>query len=184
MTLALALGILVADLTNLNTVSTAAAQTTEDTALVGEATVVGERIVAQDVLVNGVPTTAVFVGSVKVVDSVLYSGDVASLSGVNVGDNLMLTGVNVGDNLTLTGVNVGDNLTLTGVNVGDNLTANGVNVGDNSPTIFGGVVEGDDVKVVDGIITGENLTVTGAVVGGSLSSVVVTSSGTQTTPMQ
>ena len=172
MSLALALGILVADIANVSRVTVAAAQTAtgDSYVAVADATVVGTRIVALDVIVDGVPTSGVFVGSVQVVDSVL-STEPNVANGVNVGDSLTGGGVNVGDGATDEGgVNVGDG--VTGVNVGDGFW--GGDDGD-SPTITGGTVEGDNVQVVDGVITGENLKVVGAYVSGSARSVVITS---------
>jgi hypothetical protein len=175
MAFALALGILVADLANVHTLSAVNAQSAGSASAIAEATVVGTRIAAHDVIIDGVPTSAVFVGSVVVVDSMMLSGDTAGLSGVNVGDYLAPPSA----------TESGDDTQVGGVNVGDGLMANGVNVGDGSPAIFGGTVEGDGVKVVDGVITGENLRVVGAVVsGGGVSSVTVTATGTSSTPIQ
>lgn len=187
--LSLMLGILVADVANLHNLTTAGAQ--RGSTPVAAARVVGERIAAQYVLVNGKVVSGVFAGSVEVVDAVVYGAprgrsgvhvsDVSSsVTGVHVSDNSSsVTGVHVSDNSSsVTGVHVSDNSSsVTGVHVSDNsssvtgvhvsdVSSSGVHVSDVSYTIVGGVVEGDDVQVVDGVITGTNLRVVGAVVNG------------------
>lgn len=148
--LSLLLGILVADLTNVRGVAVAGAQTGGcvrlPSAPVADATVVGTRITATDVLVNGVVTRAAFAGSVRVVDSIVFRGDTTTTNGV-------FPGVDVsGPNGVFPGVDVsGTNGVFPGVD------------------IAGGVVHGDDVRVVDGLISGTNLRVVGAVVTAGLS---------------
>jgi hypothetical protein len=187
MSLALALGILVADLTNLNMLSVAHAQTADSGIPVADATVIGSRIFAQDVLIDGVPTSGIIIGSVQVVDAVLL-GDTAKAGGVHVNDATnSITGVHVNDLTTsITGVHVNDLTTsITGVHVNDlTTTVTGVHVNDGAYTIIGGIVEGTDVKLVDGVITGSDLRIVGAAVSGSLSGIVVTSTGSTVTPLE
>lgn len=158
-TFALSLGILVADLTNLRHVTVARAQDDlgGSCTVVAAATVYGDELAAVDVVVNGVTVTAAFSGSVRVVDSVICNGALRNGNGVLTGDNV--AGVLTGDNVT--GVLTGDGNASTGVLTGDNLTDGG-----GSGVLSGGVVEGENVQIVDGVITGGNLRVVGTLVTG------------------
>lgn len=173
MSLALALGILVADVANVSRLTVANAQSESGPYIpVAEATVVGGKIAAVGVMVNGVATDGVFLGSITVVDSLIDDGakvDNGVLTGDGSGDGV--TGVLTGDSNSVTGVLTGDGLTgvltgdsVTGVLTGDSLS--GEEAGGRPATVTGGVVEGDNVTVVDGVITGENLRVVGAIVTG------------------
>ena len=158
-TLALSLGILVADLTNLRHVTVVRAQDDlgGSCTVVANATVFGDELAAVDLVVNGVTVTAAFSGSVRVVDSVICNGALRTDNGVLTGDNV--TGVLTGDNVT--GVLTGDGTGSSGVLTGDNLTGGGGGV-----VVSGGVVEGVNVQIVDGVITGGDLRVVGALVTG------------------
>ena len=196
--LALALGILVADSANLRSLTTARAQSGRAFTPLADATLVGARIAARNVLVNGERVSGVFAGSVRVVDSVLI-GDQASASGVHVND-LNASGVHVNDEsadaggvhvndesanaggvhvnddkATTSGVHVNDDkVTTSGVHVNDGqATTSGVHVNDGQATVTGGVVRGIGVRVVNGVITGEDLQVVGAVVREAAAGVVV-----------
>ena len=149
-TLALSLGILVADLTNLRHVTVVRAQDDlgGSCTVVANATVFGDELAAVDVVVNGVTVTAAFSGSVRVVDSVICNGALRTDNGVLTGDNV-------------TGVLTGDGTGSSGVLTGDNLTGGG-----GSGVVSGGVVEGVNVQIVDGVITGGDLRVVGALVTG------------------
>jgi hypothetical protein len=173
--LSLALGILVADVANVCRLRAAGAQSNSARRFipVSRATVVGRRIQAVDVLVNGVATRAAFLGRVRIVDSVIYTngvltGDNNTVTGVLTGDNNTVNGVLTGDSNSATGVLTGDSNSVTGVLTGDGVAANGVLTGDGSPTVSGGTVEGDNVRVVDGVITGDNLRLVGTTAAGGL----------------
>ncbi|HEV3470336.1 MAG TPA: hypothetical protein VG148_13505 [Pyrinomonadaceae bacterium] len=164
----LTLGILVADLTNLHA---AAAGAQAGAAAVADGTVVGHSIAARNVLVNGVATSGVFRGSVRIADSIVYGG------GTN------LTGIfpHVSEGVSAGGIfpHVSDSLSDDGIfpHTPDSLSAGGIfpHVTDTATgaSLTGGVVEGDSVQVVDGVITGQNLRVVGTVVSvGRAASVV------------
>lgn len=187
MAFGLALGILVADLTNVCRVTVADAQRNSAGHFipVAQATLLGRRIEAVDVLVNGVVTRAAFLGRVRIIDSVIsargvLTGDGASASGVLTGDGNSADGVLTGDGggASATGVLTGDGVSSTGVLTGDGNSADGVLTGDGNSadgvltgdgggaSVTGGVVEGDNVRVKDGIIYGENLRVVGTTASG------------------
>jgi hypothetical protein len=165
MSLALALGILVADIANISRVTVASAQTGSGSYVpVADATVYGGKIQAVDVLVDGVPTRAVFLRSIRVVDSVIYDDGSGADNGVLVSDGY--TGVLVSDGLT--GVLVSDGLTGVLVSDGNSLSEEGGGAG--GPSVTGGVLEGENIKIEDGVIHGDDLRVVGATVqGGSYS---------------
>lgn len=164
MSLGLALGILVADIANVSRVTVASAQTGSGSYVpVADATVYGGKIQAVDVLVDGVPTRAVFLKSIRVVDSVIYDDGSGADNGVLVSDGY--SGVLVSDGYT--GVLVSDGLTGVLVSDGNSLSEES---GAGGPSVTGGVLEGENIKIEDGVIHGDDLRVVGATVqGGSYS---------------
>lgn len=197
MALSLAFGILVADLTNLHGVTAAGAQVAPRGTAVANGTVVGSRIRAVNVLVNGVATSGVFRGSVAIADSLVYNGgggyeDNGIFPHVSEGSSADGIFPHVSDSLSAGGIfpHVSDSLSAGGIfpHVSEGLSAGGIfpHVAATSPDpqLTGGVVEGDNVRVdKGGNITGGNLKVVGTVVsGGPAGSVLIGPGGTSTAP--
>lgn len=171
MSLSLTLGILVADLTNLSSVTAAGAQTRSRGAVVANGTVVGHSIKATNVLVNGVVTNGVFRGSVAIADSLVSGVDPAKLTGVMPWD--APTSLSSGGVMPWVAT---DSISSGGVMpwvATDSLSSNGVMPWDATDSgasasstlqLTGGVVEGENVQVIGGVITGRNLTVVGTLV--------------------
>lgn len=169
--LSIMLGILVADLVNVPTLTSARAQRGARLP-VAAGTVVGDRIAATQVLVNGVATNGVFLSRVVVVDSVLAGGDTTT-NGIYPSDGVSgytVNGIYPSDGVsgyTVNGIYPSDGVApstvsrLDGIYPSDGLMSQG-------PELFGGTVEGKDVRVVDGVITGRNLRVVGTVIRGAV----------------
>jgi hypothetical protein len=193
MSLSLALGILVSDLSGYRLLTSAHAQAGTCGGPGGDGTVATDSvnivdglilsgITARNVTVNGtVLEQAVIAGSVRLADAtVVGSTTVIQTNGVIVGsDSLCLDGVIVGSD----GVIVGSD----GVIVGSDTPArNGVIVGSDSPTpslsgvtgdasgtAVGGTLTGDNISINGGVVTGQNLLLSGTTIGqGSVSGTV------------
>ena len=190
--LALALGILVSDLSGYRLLTTAHAQ--QGPCGGGAVSIVDglmlNGLTVGDVIVNGnVVENAVIAGSVRISNAQVVgsTGAVSANSGgviVGVDNPVAVNGVIVGVDApcsTTSGVIVGvDNpVAVNGVIVGvDNPVAvNGVIVGvdganligvtgGTSGTAIGGVLTGDGITVNGGVITGQNLMLSGAVLSG------------------
>lgn len=184
MSLSLAFGILVADLTSSAVVPAAAAQTAGyngGAGIISDAVLVGNQITAQGVLVNGVPTDGVFAGSVRIVQGAVYNGDVPAERGVIISGDVVPPekGVIISGDIAPPDTLLGDDSLLA---AGTSSSKDGVIIsGDVAPSltgviisgdirqagmtqVIGGVVEGDNVQVINGVISGSNLRVVGAVV--------------------
>jgi len=166
-------GILVVDLTKARIVPATEAQgrshaeAITTSVAVAFARVKGSKVVAKDVVVNGVATDAVLNGKVAVVNSVVVSDGGIGFDGIIVNgdsptpprfDGIIVNG---GSAINTDGIIVnGGSPTQGGAVVGGDITAAG------DLQITGGVVSGDNVCVTDGVIRGHNLQVSGAVVSG------------------
>lgn len=167
--LLLMFGILVADVANVHTLTAAeAAQARDGRRLpLAAGTVFGGRIEAIDVLVNGVVTSGVFLGSVTVVDSVVVGGGGGAQmsTGIYPSDGFQVNGIYPSDGYTVQGASQAggiypsDGYSVGGIYPSDGLTSQGTQ-------LVGGSVVGSDVRVVDGVITGQNLRVVGTIVQG------------------
>lgn len=185
MSLCLGLGILVADLTNVHTLTSAGAQSNGHSAQpVATGTLVGEAITATNVLVNGARVSGVFRGSVGLVDSIVDSrirgggnpggGGSLDANGIFPGDSFTtnVTGIFPGDSFTtnVTGIFPGDSFTtnVTGIFPGDSFTTNvtGIFPGDSFTTNVTGIFPGDSLQVTDGVVEGDNVQVIGGVITG------------------
>ena len=187
--LSLALGILVADVTGLG--GRAQAQTVEmfslcsaPTAMTGAVTIAdapisASLVSARGVYVNGVEVDGVFGSGVRAVDSTMFT--ISSIS-VNVisystgaggcADGVIASGsLPTSGDIPTTGVIASGSLPASsetptsGVIASGSLTIDGV-VASGEVVATGGVVEGDNVRVIDGVITGENLRLVGTVLSG------------------
>ncbi|MBV8856937.1 MAG: hypothetical protein JOZ02_08415 [Acidobacteria bacterium] len=194
MSLSLAVGILVSDLSGYRLLTSAHAQATTCDGPGGDGTVVTDSvnivdglilsgITTRNVTVNGtVLGQAVIAGSVHLADAtVVNSTSLIQTSGVIVGSDILCTdGVIVGSD----GVIVGSDTpgpSRNGVIVGsDSPTPNLSGVtGDTSGTAVGGTLTGDDITITDGVITGHNLLLSGTTidqgsVSGTITSVTIT----------
>jgi hypothetical protein len=178
--LALALGILVADLTSRPLVPATNAQDSTDcyelstvqdvpvgtSVPIADATLSGGVISARGVIVSGEDTDGVFGDDVRVVNGVIVSGEDVLADGTAVNNETTpcsLRGVIVsGEVLSSFGVIVsGEDSDV--AEEEQSATASG------TPTleIVGGTVEGDNVRVENGVIRGDNLRVVGGYVTGS-----------------
>jgi hypothetical protein len=191
MSLSLALGILVSDLSGYRLLTSAHAQEGTCGGPGGGETVVTDSvnitdglilsgITVHNVTINGtVLEQAVIAGSVQLANAtVVGSPSVIQANGVIVGsDTPCANGVIVGS----------DSPSPSGVIVGSGgPTANGVIVGSDSPTpslsgvtgeasgtADGGTLTGDNITVADGVITGQNLLLSGATIDqGSVSGTI------------
>jgi len=172
MSLSLMLGILVADLVNVHSVTAAGAQAgrARGTAVVANGRVISHNIRATNVLVNGVATNGVFRGSVAIVDSLLSGVDPTNITGAYPWDftgSPSSNGAYPWDDSEAPSGNGAypwddsEAPSGSGAYPWDSPTDTG---GSSGVQLTGGVVEGENVRVIDGVITGENLTVVGTVV--------------------
>jgi len=175
--LSLALGILVADVTSRPLVQPVGAQTSPDcsqlmtvknvpvgtSVAVTEGTVTGSKITARGVIVSGEEVDGVFETDVTLINGVIVSGEVVLADGLAVNSEITpcVNGVIVsGEVLSTYGVIVSGEET--------EVTGGGEPGADGSPTyeIVGGTVQGDNLRVEGGVIRGENLRVVGGYVVG------------------
>ena len=163
--LSLALGILVSDLSGYKFLTSAQAQTDpcsgRGVTVVSDDIHIGEGlslsgIAVRNVLVNGqLVEEGVIAGSVLIVDSAVNDAE-----GVIVGNDApLLNGVIVGNDIpSPNGVIVGNDVNVSGTIISTGSTANG------------GTLTGDGVTVTGGVITGQNLLLSGSTIeGGSFS---------------
>lgn len=198
MSLSLALGILVSDLSGFSHLTRAQAQESGSCGSVSSSTVVinsgvTDGVLVRDIVVNGeMIAQGVIAGSVTIINS-----SVESANGVLVGggdsSETNSSGVLVGggDNTSsgsgsgspcVNGVLVGGGdgaATTSGVLVGGGdkaesgqVSVDGADV-NTSSTFVGGILTGDNIVVTDGVITGQNLLLSGATIdGGSINGTV------------
>lgn len=182
--LSLVVGILVCDLTGAT--PSAHAQTGAPhvySVTVSAARLTGSVIAAKGVMINGVATDAVFVGGIKLSNSVIQSGDGVYVTGAfpsgggdDTAEGAFPSGI-VGDEPTEGAFPSGDEPTdgafPSGI-VGEDLTEgafpSGIISSDGDVTVIGGTLQGTNIQVTNGVISGENLVLVGA---------YVTSSGAQ-----
>jgi hypothetical protein len=178
--LVLAFGILVADLTGRPLVPTSRAQDPADCAQVttvqnvpvgtsvpvADATLSDSVISARGVIVSGEDTDGVFDGDVRLINGVIVSGEDIVADGVAVSNETTpcaLRGVIVsGEVLSAYGVIVSGEVSISAEEEQPTTTSSTATL-----EIVGGTVEGDNVRVENGVIRGDNLRVVGAYVTGN-----------------
>jgi hypothetical protein len=191
MSLSLALGILVSDLSGYRLLTRVHAQEGARCAgrpVVSDAVVVEDGLILSGITVRNVNVNgtfleqAVIVGSVHLVNALVEgSTSVIHADGVIVGsDAQCANGVIVGSDVASpSGVIVGsDRPTPNGVIVGSDRPALSGVSGEATGTAVGGTLTGDDIAITDGFITGQNLLLSGATIdqgsiSGSITSISV-----------
>jgi hypothetical protein len=175
--LSLVVGILVCDLAGAHALPAAHAQTSAAQVFhqvtVPAATLAGSVIAAKGVVINGVATNAVFLGGVRVSNSVVQASGGVYVSGAfpsGVGDIEPHDGAfpsGVGDPDLVDGAfpsGVGGTVEIDGAFPSGIISSNG------ALEVIGGRLEGSNIQVTNGVVSGENLVLVGA---------CVTSSGAQ-----
>jgi hypothetical protein len=158
MSLSLALGILVSDLSGYRLLTTAHARG-GSTVLINDGVATG-GVAVRDVVVNGeLVAQGVIADSVQIVNST-----VEGTNGVIIGGGTV-SGVIIGGG-TVSGVIIGGGTVVGGE--GDEVGVNGAVV-NATGTLVGGTLTGDNIVINNGIITGQNLLLGGATIeGGSI----------------